>query len=99
MSKFAKLKLFLQGFAKGSIPSFSWDPELSGDGTPLFRIRFPDSDEFAVLSRFNPVPVGKLEREDDVDGCIFDGFLRDEPESVVTLTGCPLSTNFQVCSH
>ena len=83
------------------MPSFSWDPELSADGTPLLRIRFADrtNDEVAILSRFNPIPVGKLERADDVDGCIFDGVLRDEPESVVTVTGCPLSNNFQVQIH
>ena len=37
------------------------------------------------------------EDDDDDDQCIFKGFLRDEPEAGVTLTGgCPFQNSFEV---
>ena len=37
------------------------------------------------------------DEEDDDDQCIFKGFLRDEPEAGVTLTGgCPFQNSFEV---
>jgi hypothetical protein len=61
------------------------------------KITFPDgSEDTAVLKRFNPIPAGPNEREEDVDPCIFDGYLRQEDDSYVTVTGCPLTGNFDV---
>ena len=68
-------------------------------GVPLLRVRFPDGiadDDFVVLMPYNPIPQGRLERAEDMDPCIFQGFLQNEKDSAVTLTGCSLSDNFQV---
>ena len=65
---------------------------------PLLRIRFQDgkADDFAVLKSFNPIPQHALEREEDIDACIYEGFLMNEADSFVTVTGCPHSSNIQV---
>jgi hypothetical protein len=47
--------------------------------------------------QFNPIPRGRNEKEEDIDGCIFDGFLRTEDKVYVTLTGgCPFEDSFEV---
>jgi len=77
-----------------AVPKFTW---LKTQPQPLLKITFPDgSEDTAVLKRFNPIPVGPNEREEDVDPCIFDGYLRQEDDSYVTVTGCPLTGNFDV---
>ena len=80
------------------VPSFFWDQESSHHGVPLLRIQFPDggADDFAVLRQYNPIPRGPLEREEEMDSCIFEGFLLNERASVVTVTGCPNSRKFEV---
>jgi hypothetical protein len=61
------------------------------------KVTFQDGQEdIAVLKRYNPIPVGPNEREENVDQCIFDGYLADEKDVYVTVTGCPLSGNFDV---
>ena len=84
--------------AAAQVPSFSWANEASEHGVPLLRIRFADggADDFAVLKAFNPIPQGPLERADEIDTCIFEGFLQNEVNSFITLTGCPNSKSFQV---
>jgi len=78
-------------------PVFLWEDIASDNGVPLLRIRFPDGepDDFAVLRRYNPIPQGKLEREEEIDACIFDGFLQNEEGSSITVTGCPYTDNLQ----
>jgi hypothetical protein len=91
-----KLKLFIVA-SQTALPSFSWRAA-SHNAIPLLRITFPDGDQddFAVLRRYNPIPVGPNERAEDVDSCIYDGYLRDESDVYVTVTGCASSDNFQV---
>jgi len=83
------------GLSAGSAsPQFSW---LRVQPQPLLKVTFPDGQEdLAVLKRFNPIPAGPNEREEDIDQCIFDGYLSEEKEVYVTVTGCPLSGNFDV---
>lgn len=79
------------------LPSFSWEKVSSRQAIPLLRITFPDgSDDYAVLKAFNPIPLGRDEREEDVDKCIFDGYLMNEKDVHVTLAGCVNSDSFQV---
>ena len=50
-----------------------------------------------MLQHFDPVEMGEDETESNIDRCIFTGFLRDEPQVRVTLTGgCPFETSFEV---
>ena len=83
-----------------ALPIFTWqnDPLAT---VPLLKISFPDGskDDFAVLRTYNPVPLGPTERAEDVDSCIYDGYLQDEKDVYVTLTGCANSHNFQVNKH
>ena len=79
------------------LPSFSWEKVNSRQAVPLLRITFPDgSDDYAVLKSFNPIPLGRDEREEDVDKCIFEGYLMNEKDVYVTLAGCVNSDTFQV---
>jgi hypothetical protein len=90
-------------------PTFTWLEERSEDGIPLLEIRFAnnddedvedvegDSSDFAVLSRYNPIPVELDESRSPVDQCIFKGFLLNEPNAQVALTGgCPGDNSFDV---
>jgi hypothetical protein len=51
------------------------------------------------LRRYNPIPAGPNERAEDIDSCIYDGYLKDESDVYVTVTGCASSNNFQVKNH
>lgn len=76
------------------VPKFTW---MRTQPQPLLKITFPDgSEDTAVLKRYNPIPAGPNERAEDVDPCIFDGFLSQEKDAYVTVTGCPLTGNFDV---
>ncbi len=82
------------------MPSFEWmRNENSSTGVPLLRIRFQDNgtDDFAVLNKFNPIPQSPNESVEEMDDCIFSGFLKDESNVYVTLTGgCPFENSFEV---
>ncbi len=83
------------GLSSGSnSPQFTW---LRAQPQPLLKVTFPDGQEdVAVLKRFNPIPIGPNERAENVDQCIFDGYLSEEKDVYVTVTGCPLTGNFDV---
>ena len=79
------------------MPSFSWEKVNSRQHYPMLKISFPDgSEDFAVLNTFNPIPLGDGEREEDVDNCIYEGYLMNEKDVYITMTGCASSDNFQV---
>ena len=82
------------------MPTFSWlEDQFSPDGVPLLSINFHDGkpNDVAILKQFNPIPRQQNEKEEDIDKCIFNGNLRDEPKAHVTLTGgCPFDKNFDV---
>ena len=83
---------------ESKLPSFNWDPSLtSPTGVPLLNIKFPDGgkDDAAFLDHYNPFPKTDNETE-EVDDCIFMGFLRDEHEVSGALTGCPKQDTFDV---
>jgi len=65
---------------------------------PVLRITFPDGleDEFVELNYNNPIPQSHLERAEDVDPCLFDGYLSNEKDVYVTVTGCPETGTFNV---
>ena len=80
------------------LPSFSWEKISSRQTSlPALKITFPDgSEDYAIVQRFNPIPQGRDEREEDIDQCIFDGYLINEKEVYVVMTGCPNSDSFEV---
>ncbi len=82
------------------MPTFTWlEDQFSPDGIPLLSINFHDGkpNDVAVLKQFNPIPRQQMEREEDIDKCIFNGHLRDESTVYVTLTGgCPFDKDFDV---
>ena len=84
-----------KGLSVGSnLPQFTL---LRAHPQPLLKVTFPDGQEdVAVLKRYNPIAVGPNEREEDVDQCIFDGYLSEEKDVYVTVTGCPSTGNFDV---
>jgi hypothetical protein len=90
---------------------FKWiHNETSTDVVPLLWISFSGFDDFAVLSRYNPIPTHldtHLNTHPDthldefqsrVDECIFSGFLKNEENySKIVLTGgCPGDDSFEV---
>ena len=79
-------------------PTFTWLKDPSSTGVPPLQIDFHDGgiDDIALLSPFNPIPQGPTERSEEIDPCIYDGYLQNEKEVYVTLTGCPMSESFQV---
>jgi len=91
---------FALGLSISTLPTFVWEGQVAEGIAPLMRIHFQDGlpDDHAVLKRFNPIPQHALERAEDIDACIFEGFLMNEPDSFVTVTGCPGSKNFEVRS-
>ena len=50
----------------------------------------------AVLKPFNPIPQAASEREEEIDPCIYEGYLMNEKDVYITMTGCVNSDNFQV---
>ncbi len=79
------------------LPSFYWEKANARQFYPLLKISFPDgSEDYAVLNAFNPIPLGRDEHEEDVDNCIFDGYLMNEKDVYVTMAGCADSNTFQV---
>ena len=90
--------LFYLVCGQGMLPSFSWK-RVSGRQTaiPSIKITFPDgTDDFAVLQHYNPIAQGRDEQEEDIDHCIFDGYLLNEVDVYVTVTGCQHADNFGV---
>ena len=83
------------------LPSFEWVGDLSEEDVPLLKISFADGgdDDVAILMPFNPIPQGPTERADNIDNCIFHGFLENEKDVYVTVTGCPESNNFEVNTY
>ena len=80
------------------LPSFSWERVSSRQASmPSMKVTFPDgTEDYAVLQRYNPIPRGSDEREEDIDQCIFDGYLLNETDVYVVMTGCPNSNSFEV---
>jgi hypothetical protein len=73
------------------VPTFSWlqSPE------PVLKITYPNGQsDIAILKSFNPIPVQSFERQEDVDTCIYDGYLANESDVYVTLTGCAHTDTF-----
>jgi hypothetical protein len=86
---------------------FKWiHNETSTDGVPLLWISFSGFEDFAVLSRYNPMPTHLNTHPDthldefqsQVDECIFSGFIKNEEDSskVVLTLGCPGDDSFEV---
>ena len=92
--------MFTGHTVKATVPKFSWDPvQLSSDGIPLLNVDFFDGkkSDSILLTRYNPIPLEDFEKDGDVDHCIFNGYLKDDPDVYVTLTGgCPFDDNFEV---
>ena len=71
-------------------------------GVPLLSVNFHDgkANDVAILKQFNPIAKQVNESEDNIDKCIFNGFLRDDPKVYVTLTGgCPFDSSFDVSKN
>ena len=80
------------------LPSFSWEKVSSRQTSlPSLKITFPDgTEDYTVLQRYNPIPQGHDELEEDIDQCIFDGYLLNEKDVYVVMAGCPNSDSFEV---
>ena len=80
------------------LPSFTWQRVSSRQtAIPSIKITFPDgTEDFAVIQHYNPIAQGRDEQEEDIDQCIFDGYLLNEKDVYVTVTGCPNADNFGV---
>ena len=93
-------RLLSAGRGLCSVPTFSWlHDESSPTGVPLLSVDFHDGTaaDVAVLKQINPIARRPHEKEEDIDQCIFDGFLKNEDKVYVTLTGgCPFEDTFQV---
>jgi len=75
------------------IPKFSWIQTAE----PVLKITYPNGgSDLVTLKPFNPIPLQSGEREEDVDSCIYDGFMANEKDVYVTVTGCALSDTFNV---
>jgi hypothetical protein len=62
-------------------------------------VTFPDGkhEDFIHFKKHNPIPKQDHERDEDIDPCIFDGYLENEPQTYAVLTGgCPHETSFEV---
>ena len=81
-----------------SAPTFTWVGEPAPDQPPCLKITFPDGgeDDVAHLRQFNPIPLAPHERSEDLDSCIFHGYLEFEKDVYITVTGCPESDKFLV---
>ena len=88
------------GLCQPAIPTFTWhESETSPTGVPLLSINFNDggASDVAILKQINPIRRQPGEREEDIDSCIFDGFLQDESKVYITLTGgCTFEDTFDV---
>ena len=74
-------------------PTFSWIP----NPRPVLQINYPNGlSDVAVLNNYNPIPLQSTERQEDVDTCIYDGYLSNESDVYVTLTGCAHTDTFNV---
>ena len=80
------------------LPSFSWERVSSRQTSmPIMKITYPHgTEDYAILQRYNPIPQGRDELEEDIDQCIFDGYLLNEKDVYVVMTGCPHSDSFEV---
>ena len=60
--------------------------------------RFPDgATDSAILRPINPFPKLDTETDSSIDSCIFSGYLKNEPNVAVSLTGgCPNEDSFEV---
>ena len=82
------------------LPSFEWVS--NGAALPLLKINFPDgkSSDLANLKHFAIAPAGRNEDSAKVDNCIYDGYLTNEKNVYITLTGgCAHSKSFEVHEH
>ena len=80
------------------LPSFSWERVSSRQTSlPSLKITLPNGmEDYAILQRYNPIPQGHDELEEDIDQCIFDGYLLNEKDVYVTMVGCLNSDSFEV---
>jgi len=80
-------------------PTFTWlQDSFSPHGIPHLEVDFHDGQDADVvnLKKFNPF-VRQAEEKGNIDGCIFTGYLRNESDVYVTLTGgCPFSKTFDI---
>jgi len=81
-------------------PVFAWlESRASVAGVPILEVTFPGSNQvdYIHFRQFNPIPLQSHERVEDVDPCIFEGHLENEPDVYAVLTsGCPFEDSFQV---
>jgi len=88
LTKFLNYTVY--GLPLEEVPSFEW---VSSDS---LKIIYPNGNvDFANLKQYNPIPVGPNERAESVDPCIFNGYLKEESNVYITLTGCPFTNTFQ----
>jgi hypothetical protein len=82
--------------------SFRWVPTTerspSGSGLPLFGISFPDGDTEDFVELENTFGSSSNVDNNNVnnDDCIFQGFLKNEPDVLVSVNGCPFSDSLDV---
>ncbi len=68
-------------------------------GIPLLKVTFPDDNYFDYIhfNTFNPIPMQPHEKEEDIEPCLFEGYLEKEVDVYAVLTGgCPFNDSFEV---
>ena len=85
-------------FAEGPLPSFTWVVSEEIDNLPIVNLKIDFNDgglpDVAQLNRnHNGLPQ---DEEDSNNECILSGYLRDEDDIPVTVSGCFGSNTFQV---
>jgi len=84
-------------FSHGSgVPTFSWLQK----PVPVLQITYPNGlSDSVILKSFNPIPAQSFERQEDIDTCIYDGYLTTEKDVYVTVTGCAHTDTFNVSKY
>ena len=100
--------LFDTGLAVGAEnPTFLLESGGPGIGSlPSLTIVYPDggSSDAADLIAYNPIPQSPAEAPEDIEPCIYSGYLRKDPSVAVTVTascstGDDIYNNFKVCCN
>ena len=78
------------------VPIFTWDKEnLSGFGIPLLNVQYPNGETEVIHLKRSEEGFNQSGANENI--CIFNGYLENDPNSMVLLSGgCPFSDNFDV---
>ena len=86
-------------FSEKPLPSFTWDVSEEVDNLPIVKLKVEFNDgglpDMAQLTRIKNDDMTPAEEEAHNE-CILSGYLMDEDDVDVTVSGCPGSDTYQV---